>query len=423
MLLEFRVKNFLSIKDLKVSFNEDTNFYAIFGANGSGKTNFLDAIKFAFKKCIQNRYIQSIDDYRESDFFDDDRDIEFSSQFYENLYLKRKFRYEDIKNITFGIKCKINNIIYDYEYTYTYTDGSDGTLLNNIIEEKLVIDNKVYLDKFKITDDNLQKNLKDNNIVVEHLEATRRYNVLLFNHLLNNNVAKYNNEINLFDEYIRSFNVLNNRIPYDLFFPEEDFCRKLKEIENIDIENNTHYSKEINKYIKILDKTFSKYEIQINDKIKSRYKNRKNIENSKSFKVFFVSENGEKFAFSEISSGTRLLLYKYMITLLTAYGGEKDKKQFKILFLIDEIERGINAHLLERYVDIVSNNKYLQFIVTTHSTDMLDYLTKKNILIAERDGKTFETKINNILDVKIEDKDLRNAYIYGKLNGIPDIAK
>ena len=89
-------------------------------------------------------------------------------------------------------------------------------------EEKLVIGNKVYLDKFKITDDNLKKNLTDNNIVVEHLEATRRDNVLLFNHLLNNNVAKYNNEINLFDEYIRSFNVLNNRIPYDLFFPEEE---------------------------------------------------------------------------------------------------------------------------------------------------------------------------------------------------------
>ena len=417
MLLEFRVKNFLSIKDLKVSFNEDTNFYAIFGANGSGKTNFLEAIKFAFNKCIQNRYIQSIDD---------DRDIEFSSQFYENLYLKRKFRYGDIKNITFGIKCKINNKIYDYEYEYTY--DLDKTRLNNIRikKETLVVDDKVYLDDFKITDDNLQKNLKDNNIVVEHLQATRRDNVLLFNHLLNNNVAKYNNEINLFDEYIRSFNVLNNRIPYDLFFPEEDFCRKLKEIENIDIENNTHYSKEINKYIKILDKTLFKYEIkeyEIQETSDPSYKKRPNIVNRKSFKVFFLSETGESFSFSEISSGTKLLLYKYMITLITAHYAEKNKKQFKILYLIDEIERGINAHLLERYVDIVSNNKYLQFIVTTHSTDMLDYLNKQNILIAERDGKTFETKINNILDVKIEDKDLRNAYIYGKLNGIPDIAK
>ncbi len=420
MLLEFRVKNFLSIKDLKVSFNEDTNFYAIFGANGSGKTNFLEAIKFAFKQCIQNRFIQSIDDEIEFDL----RDTIYNN-LYNNLYLKSKFRYGDIKNITFGIKCEINNIIYDYEYEYTY--DLDKTLVYNISikKEKLVIDNKVYLDDFKITDDNLQKNLKDNNIVVEHLEATRRDNVLLFAHLLNNNVATYNNEINLFYDYISSFNGLTNHT-LDDSASENDFCRKLKEIENIDDEKKINYVKEIEKYIKILDKTLFKYEIkeyEIQETSDPSYKKRPNIVNRKSFKVFFLSETGESFSFSEISSGTKLLLYKYMITLLTAHYAEKNKKQFKILFLIDEIERGINAHLLERYVDMVSNNQYLQLIVTTHSTDMLDYLTKKNILIVERDGKTFETKINNILDVKIEDKDLRNSYIDGKLNGIPDIAK
>jgi predicted ATPase len=71
----------------------------------------------------------------------------------------------------------------------------------------------------------------------------------------------------------------------------------------------------------------------------------------------------------------------------------------------------------------VFESKDLQMISTTHSTDILDYLTKENILIADRDIESKETKINNILDIDIKEEQLRDAYINGLLSGIPDIAK
>jgi predicted ATPase len=102
---------------------------------------------------------------------------------------------------------------------------------------------------------------------------------------------------------------------------------------------------------------------------------------------------------------------------------KKHSYEFKALVLVDEIEQNINPHILERYIDMVFESKDLQIISTTHSTDMLDYLTKENILIADRDENNKSTRIKNILELDIKDEQLRDAYINGLLSGIPDIAK
>ena len=186
------------------------------------------------------------------------------------------------------------------------------------------------------------------------------------------------------------------------------FCVLLKGIEKIGKE------KKIKEYLNILDPTLIDYSIGEGLDL---------ARNRNLYKISFRSEEGKFFAFNEISTGTINILIKYMDLILIIDSLKKHSYEFKALVLVDEIEQNINPHILERYIDMVFESKDLQIISTTHSTDMLDYLTKENILIADRDENNKSTRIKNILELDIKDEQLRDAYINGLLSGIPDIAK
>jgi predicted ATP-dependent endonuclease of OLD family len=397
MLIEFRVKNFLSIKDLTVSFKEDVNFFAIFGANSSGKTNFLKAIDHAFN--IFNRQ---------------DRETtlagkEPNADLY-NIKKDNTFRYGDSSEIAFGLKCKISNKIYDYEYKYSAES-------NTIIAEKLTVDDAIYLEDFKIINEGIKKSLLEKGISASHIEATRNPEKLLLQHLLNNNIVEYSIEIKNFYNYIHFVSSNNigdlysriySRIDNNSILLQDLFCAILKGIEKIGKE------KKIKEYLNILDPTLIDYAIEEGLDLARK----RNL-----YKISFRSEEGKFFAFNEISTGTINILLKYMELILIIDSLKKHSYEFKALVLVDEIEQNINPHILERYIDMVFESKDLQIISTTHSTDMLDYLTKENILIADRDENNKSTRIKNILELDIKDEQLRDAYINGLLSGIPDIAK
>lgn len=133
-------------------------------------------------------------------------------------------------------------------------------------------------------------------------------------------------------------------------------------------------------------------------------------------KVLFNHGNeSDLFELADESDGTMRLF-----DLLPVYDlGQKEK-----IIIIDELDRSFHSKLTQKYIEVfykITKGKHSQLICTTHDTNLMDLklLRQDEIWFVER-GENHASKIYSLSDYKERfDKNILNEYLLGRYGAIP----
>jgi AAA15 family ATPase/GTPase len=391
---------------------------AIYGANASGKSNFLEAI--IFSKNIVASYKKDITDHRISSHqskFSQTSDSKFEYEFKsENLV----FRYGFIINQT-QVKAEW---LYQKSIVATSAEKTIFTRKNQSIDNQEEIKNII---KKETSDDHF----------FDYCAKGLRPEQLFLHKLKDNNIKfvdqifDWFNSIKLFDTKttIDDFTFRNIKAEQFVNIISATLLRFDSNISDIILEEIT----EINKPTDI---KLTHLESFKNDLAEALYDNLKTLNNydltfffSYVFikeedkikqKQLFIIRNGQKFSLQEESDGINRLLD---LTMILFY-------RKNTIWLIDELEKSLHPYLAKLFIEFffyLSKNKENQLIFTTHLPYLLnlDLLRKDEIWFVEKD-KNMNSIIKSLAEYKLNDAkkglDIEKQYLQGRFGVVPFIS-
>lgn len=417
MLIDFTVKNFKSFKNetvfsmevegrdkfeeintVKVRKNKKNHkkellkSAVIFGANASGKSNFISAFEFLAKYLFEKG---------------------------EKKFHNNNFRFNGNDKLTeMEINFLVDDEIYNYLITIDLYNKKIMTEKLHIINEKKAEPvferennkiknyNKKIFSNYKRTIDFINESLNDFDSVLtrilEYNSPSKIQKMLSFFE----NIIFENSKVKKSKKWI-------GKILYENREEKQKFLNYLKQfgfpIEDIQIENIETEEKElVNSLISLNLKIEDIFSDQDRYKIKFLYKN-----NDKKYYLDF----------SEQSEGTQKMMQLYLpIFSVIVNGG---------VLIIDELDVSLHyklvCDLLEIFNSIEYNPKNAQIIFTTHNLLLLDLsLFRKDQIWFVENKNIFEgTELYSLSDIKgvgKKDKILRD-YLNGFFGGIPNFKK
>lgn len=434
MLVRFAVENYLSFKD-KTEFNmltgnprrlmhhvykqndvELLKMAAIYGANGSGKSNFVEAIVGLRNLIAFGVMFQFSNKKFKLNAKNEQLPISFEIEFIE-------------KGVMFLYSIDIDNFIITKEkLCLSKIEGED-----ELIFERLFIDNKIKInfnEKYKQT-------------------ATDKLRIKLYeDELLKNNetlLAKLNESKEGFDIVKQAYNwffvylvAMNQKVTLGhlmLIYPAMyDFVKKYIKEFNIGI-----HDFEVGTF------SFNEYFGENNTQLKNELIEKLKIEP-------FV-ELEKHLGLTDLKSKTTVAIIEnnnYVVKKLVTY--HLDDKNIKVLFdpneesdgtirlwdllpaiywvlttpcvvIIDEIENSIHPYLLKELIRKFSENKETkgQLVFTTHELNLLDQeiFRQDEIWFAEKNTEG-ATSLFPMSDFNVRyDLDIRKGYLNGRFGAIP----
>lgn len=438
MLVNFRVMNFMSIDSLNefsmiignVRKHNDwvikrdkfsvLKFAAIYGANASGKSNFVQALKVS-----KDIIINGLDEY------DLSRVCNLNNS--ENINGSMSFEYEILLNSNvfsygFSLNPRTNSISKEWLYEITNTETYIFT------REKTIDINFSYLNIDEAYKNRLQVYADD----ISNSEST------LFLSFLNKYISKEKNESEttftaVFNWFRDNLEVISpDEAPSDfgITYTKEEYLCKLTDflksndtgITNVFFEETSGRLKgipiEIEK--KILDKIRKDLSggkkgerkdqgviLRTNDNIfRIRLRN-DNLETS-AIKFYHDSED-TSFSISEESDGTRRLIELFSVVANT----KKDK-----VFIVDEIDRSLHPLLTLNFIlSFKEKSNDNQLIVTTHEDRLLDLnLIRRDQIWFVKKDKDRNSQLYSLEEFKERfDKNIMNAYLDGRYGATPKL--
>ncbi|MDD4000369.1 MAG: AAA family ATPase [Bacilli bacterium] len=439
MLLKFRFKNFKSFKELQefsmISGNTKSyddrlmkmdafsvlKFSAIYGANGSGKSNLIDALN-----TMQNLICEGIPKYVTPISFKLDKESRKKPTYFETFLL-------------------INKKVYSYGFEF-------DSFLNSISSEWLtLVEGKKETDIFvrNILDKDFDYDKSLNTLTQSkmkmYLEELKEDNTKLFLSFINGNkksiILEKNEDIKSVFEWFQD--CLTIAQPDSVITSGDylDVSGKIKQlgellnafgtgincIGSIKVDNETAFQNIPNKIIESMREKIEEIRTSETKPIKKFVALLRSktalwkiiIENEQmSFEkiCFFHDKNKEyPFLLNEESAGT-IRLFDIAGTLLT----EKDNQ----LFVIDELDRKLHPQLTCKFVGIFlekAKHSTNQLIISTHESRLLDFniLRRDEVWFSDKD-KYGESKIYSLEEFNVRfDKKIDKAYLDGRYGGVP----
>ena len=425
MFTYVKAKNFKSLKDIAFNLNKTkakTNqFIAIYGENGSGKTNIVELFK-VLQQLVMARTIDVAMNKIPKEYWKIQEEIgeqlppELNQIWQLSLNLKeyRMINEKEPTEIEYGFK--INDI--DGFYYIKFDD--------EIIEEKIYYiagKQKSYLFQIKKESDKIVEkinkkifiNEKYNEELIENIN--KYWGKYSFLSLLEFEIQEKNKEYvenniseNIFKviEQILSMTVHVDKGALRIIPDNLIKQRKLNNIQNGVV--NKEKLSEIKKYENILNIFFTQAYADIKE---VKYKI-----NEKEGKIFY------ELYFNKMIGGE----VKSIPSKLESDGTKRILEQFDTLIgsllgetvIIDEIDNGIHDVLMKNIIMSIKDEITGQLIITTHNTLLLEILPKECIYILSTDYNGNKT-INSIRDyeVKIQrNNNARDLYFKGVFGGI-----
>ena len=420
MLIEFKIKNFLSIKDevtlsmeeskhdnvlsnLNIIRKNDFNLkksVVMFGPNGSGKTNILKGIfelgKIVLFKCKKD-----------------------SETIFKNFLLDSNFKNNDVE---FNIKVIINDNIYDYCIIINLEKLKDYHF--TIKKEKLLKNSKLL---YEINQNQIIKGEYKN--LIEEKISDKNRNVSVISHLRDKNFDELDEIYNWFQNTLEiNFESAHNRI-FDIDIKEElKNNQKLKK-QLINLLNQNSFKDISDLEVREIDNTKIIEKITNNEKIPKGIKD-KHIKfilnrNFDEMMILRKTNSGKIINFNfenDESSGT-----KKFIELLVIFLKFKNEKQNKVVFF-DELETSLHPALLKRFFEFIhKESDNIQIITTTHAYPLLLYVNDEDEIF-RRDQIYFtrliedrSTELYSLVDIGGIRKDLKifKAYFDGRISAFP----
>ncbi len=415
MIIEFKVKNYLSFKAEQILSFEATSdkymqdyycidlpdgerllrFAMIYGANASGKTNILLALDFLRQICVHS-----------------------NERGQETGFIPFKFD-ENTKNEPgyFEIALFINNIKYIYsvsldsqiiyEEKLVFYPGTQPAL---VFERKYNTDNDDFILKTgsRVDVDTVELSvLKSNTLNNMTIISGMRKTNINFQEL--NTVFDW--FYNQFDRIIRPWNDLYRETVHNISNGEEDYKQFI--LENLEIADFN---------IKNIDVVYEDPSEYVDDYSSSNMLAENHARYYRT-KVYFTHEiNGQESQLSIDLQSSGTLRYMGLLGRL-----KEAIVQSKILN-IDELEDSLHPDLVNHFINSFlfyskKENSQSQFIFTTHNINLLaeDFIRKDIVWFTEKDEQG-STKLFSLDDFNIrKNLSFLNAYKAGKFGAVPNI--
>lgn len=412
MLLKFKVRNYASIKDEIVldlvpgadkkhedfislsGKNKALNCLAIYGANASGKSNLMKAIK-ASVLTIRESNTRQINAglFRMVPFKFDSDSINEPCSFEYTFIAENSVKY------VYGFSATEKKIVEEYLYKYTSAKPS------------LVFELDQETGKYNYP--------KAENKVLSSIVERNSENRLLLSTAANWNYDKAIPAYTWFLSYIDTYDDLSRSISdhferyssKDDFSSLKDFTIRLLKAADINIVD--------------YDVTNDKVNINQNTQINGTGFLKVDVNNPYHAELFDVytnhvvdDEKKYKLNIREESLGT-INLFGFSPIL------EKTMKMGRTIF-VDELERSLHPNLSKLLIELFKNTSLnrngAQLIFTTHSTNLLDLdlFRRDQIFFTEKDPKNGITDLYSLSDFPVRNtENIEKGYLLGRYGAIP----
>ena len=412
MLLQFKVRNFMSFRDEMimdmVASNTDElkdnvideagntilKTATIFGANASGKSNVVKAMASAILTIRESEHIQLGDSLFRIVPFKLDTFSRFSMTTFEFTFIAEGTKY------VYGFSADTKTI--GEEYLLAYYSQRPTTIFHRSNEEYKFPSDKTVLQE--LAKRNIPNRLFISTATAWNYERTRAPFMWL------------SKMIDTYDtnSWIPDFNSL-------MQMEQREFTNELLRIADINIADYQ---------VKKVDLPKEQMEV-----LKGITLFREMLDSKQVFEGDFYStqtihkiidENGDMntnlLDLVEESIGTQILFYM-SVYLRNAF------KQGMIM-VVDEFENSLHPLIVEELIrmfhDPDINSSGAQLIFTSHNTNILslDLFRRDQILFVEKDQNTAVSVMYSLSDLSVrKDENVRNGYIHGRYGGIPNILR
>lgn len=409
MLVMFKVKNFMSFRDEAIldlratsyvqhpshllRVNEKYNLLktvALYGANASGKSNFISAMYF-FEKYIFSQFISN----KESDSLDQTKQFRYDLEPFALSKEKDTVSEFDIifvrnkKQFQYGFECTNESVVSEWYFiddkkvyerigsAITYGSKFSGLLspYNKIPSERLYISVLEYF-------------LED--------EAKKT--------ILSDFVDFFRQEYNVYSEIL--------------------FESTVKGIAGIvgystQLLDNRKFREKVEQYLRLIDVGIKRLDIQIETTTNERTGKQEKTKVIRTVHDIFDKTGNavgeQKFDLYQESSGTlRFFAFIQKVIRMTSRGG---------VFIVDELSARLHPLLTKMIVDIFSSkaNTKAQLIFTTHDVSLLnkDQFRRDEVVFIDKNNRG-ESKLYALSDLRVrEDASFSKDYLQGKYGAIP----
>jgi AAA15 family ATPase/GTPase len=398
MLLEFTVGNFLSFKDKKTfsleagSISEHKENVVkegkykvlrsavIYGANSSGKSNFIKALEFMVTTIKNSSKLNSTDKLNAKPFLLN-TETENNPSFFEILFTESDKRYR------YGFE--IDNEKIHSEWLYILNQNSKKEILFFIRNENGIGIADVFEDA-----KGLEGKTRDNGLFISVVDQ--------FNSDLAKTVMWQLSRM----EILSGINHHNSIVMTDVLYEKNEF------------------KKELNDFVRKFGLGFNDFNIV--EDIDESFKNRiRTLHNKFDSKGVIVSQCEFKLSEHESAGTNKLFDLSGYIVFVLVYGR---------VLIIDELDSKLHPILTQEIIKLFNNPetnpKNAQLIFTTHDTNLLgaNLFRRDQIWFTEKDE--FEaTDMYSLLEFKDEDgntirkdRSFEKDYIRGRYGAIPYIS-
>jgi hypothetical protein len=357
---------------------------AIYGANASGKSNFISAM-YTFQQIILSQVLKSKDNTIKTE-----------------TKLEPFMLCDTIDNVSeFEMIFISNGELLDYGFEISV----DGEIIN---EWYYINDKKVFeRSNTQIDFGNRYKEyIKD----YKKVPSDRLY-IAVLEYFLEDNAKKVILS-NFVDYFYNQYNVFS-----EIIF--ESTIKKFTSsvLINERLLTDTDYKNRVEKYLQKIDVAIKKLDIQKESVINDNVKEVQRLVVKTIHNVYDANNNiiGEKsFKIQQESTGTlRFIAYIQNIINMVDDGG---------VFIIDELTARLHPLLTKLIVDIIqsSSNTKAQFIFTTHDISILNksQFRRDEIAFVEKNNQE-ESSLFTLSDLKVrEDVSFSKDYLQGKYGAI-----
>lgn len=400
----------------------------MYGANASGKSNIVKAIKFAQSLVTghqKHRRSLKLEPFKLT------KEIKKESSFYfEFIYSDELFAYGFTLNGDIILNEYLYHLSKDQEYCFyervlndnnSYDVNSDMFDDNDIYKEEL--DDLIKLIKYSSNEDLFicEAHQKD---YVSKLEQVG--NIFI--------PALYF----FFSQLIVIFpDTFYGALGQDLSSGNESTCNYINLLGRFDTGVSSLKSENVNLSIfpeEILDEVMDSLDDDLGlfflnykgQEYRFEYDNDKNVIASKIVSIHKLDDGTEiPFDLEQESDGTRRI-----IDLLPALanGNIEDKKR-NFTYIIDEFDRSLHPNLSKEFLSAFLNeslsNEQNQLIVTTHESSLMDTkLLRRDAIWFVQKEEDHSTSLYSLNDYSPRfDKDIRNAYLSGVYGAVPYLPK
>lgn len=417
-----KAKNFKSLKEINLNLKKTqkaTNkLVAIYGENGSGKTNVVELFEFlkknvlsrvtdfCFTKLIEEEkennegFLEALKEFRKISlvledyrmlYEKDPTELEFGFELEgKEGYYYIKFNEKILEERLYYIVGKQRSNFFEIKKMEEKIEAifNSHIFINEKYKEELYDNIEKYWGKFSFLSLLCKEKMDKNSDFINS-----RLNIILIkfiNLILATSISVKNNKIQLFNSSIKNTNRISDLGKGRVTLEQKELLLKYERI------LKTFF---IQAYADIKD---VKYIIkEENDKL--------------NYELYFSKMIGEKcrdIPISMESTGTTNLL-KHIYDLIDALNGE--------VVIIDEIDNGIHDYLMKNILNSILPEITGQLIITTHNTLLLETLPKELIYILSVDKKG-NKRIQSIKQMGIniqKNNNIRDLYLKGVFGGIP----